>query len=701
MAVRDWNPDTVRNIGIMAHIDAGKTTTTERVLYYTGVSHRIGEVRDGDTAMDFMPEEREHGITITSAATTCHWPVDGADHTVNIIDTPGHIDFTAEVERCLRVLDGAVAVFDGVAGVEPQSETVWRQADRYGVPRVCFVNKMDRVGADLEYCVDTIAERLDAVPLVLQLPVGAEAGFRGVVDLVRMRALVWPAETQPGEAYDVTGVPEDLADRAREWRTRLVEALAEFDDTVMAAYVEGTEPSEARMHAAIRRAALGRIGDGAVYTPVLCGAAFRNKGVQPLLDAVVRYLPSPGEAGAVEGRPPGDPGTVLTRRPSEEEPLAALAFKVSSDPHLGALTFLRVYSGRLESGSHVHNSVKGERERVGKIYRVHADKREEIASAGAGDIVAVMGLKRTGTGETLCDPGDPVVLESMDFPDPVIEVAVEPASRTDRDRLATAIARLTDEDPTFRVRTDPQTGQTVIGGMGELHLEILVHRMLREFRVAARVGRPRVSYRETIREAVPRMEHTHRKQHGGRGQYARVRIAVEPIGEGYEFVDAVTGGRVPREFVPSVDAGCRQAMLEGTLAGYGLTGVRVTLLDGAFHAEDSSEAAFRIAGRAAFREAVARARPVLLEPVMAVEVTVPEEYMGEVIGDLNARRGRVRSIGERYGAKTVSALVPLAEMFGYVVDLRGHTSGRAAFTMEFDSYAQAPRSVTTGMVGAA
>lgn len=681
----------VRNIGIMAHIDAGKTTTTERILYYTGSSHKVGEVHDGTTATDFMPEEREHGITITSAAVTCRWAVDGVDHTVNLIDTPGHIDFTVEVERCLRVLDGAVAVFDGVAGVEPQSETVWRQADRYGVPRVCFVNKLDRVGADFARCVDMIAERLGAAPLVLQLPVGAEAGFRGVVDLVGMRALVWSDGLSA--SYDVVGVPDELADRAREWRARLLEAVAEHDDELMELYVGGVEPSEEQLHAAVRRATVGSVGGDTTVVPVLCGTAFKNKGVQPLLDAVVRYLPSPLDAGRVEGHRPGEPEAAVVRPPSDGAPLAALAFKVMSDPHLGRLTFLRLYSGRVDAGSQVHNSVKGRKERIGKIYRMHADKREEIASAGAGDIVAVMGLRQTATGETLCSPADPVVLESMDFPDPVIEVAVEPASQADQDRLSGAIGRLAEEDPSFRVRTDPETGQTVLGGMGELHLDVLVRRMRREFDVAARVGRPQVAYRETIRRAVASVDHTHRKQNGGKGQFARVRIAVEPFDGGYEFVNEVTGGRVPKEFVPSVDEGCRQAMRSGVLAGYGMTGVRVRLLDGAFHSEDSSELSFRAAASDAFREAVAQADPVLLEPVMGVEVTMPEEYMGDVIGDLGSRRGRVRAMAERFGAKVVSALVPLSEMFGYVGDLRSRTSGRAGYTMEFDSYAEVPRAV--------
>ncbi|MEV5829573.1 elongation factor G [Spirillospora sp. NPDC052242] len=664
----------VRNIGIMAHIDAGKTTTAERILFYTGVSHRIGEVHHGAAALDFLKQERERGITIGSAATTFHWSVDGADHTVNLIDTPGHVDFMIEVERCLRVLDGAVTVFDGVAGVEPQSETVWRQADRYRVPRVCFVNKLDRAGADLARCTGMIAERLGAVPLVLQLPIGAEAGFTGVVDLVGLRAHVWT-----DEAYEVTRVPDDLADEAHAWRARLVDTIAEHDDRFLEQYLEG-EPTHEQMHAAIRRLTIRR--DDVTVTPVLCGSAFKNKGVQPLLDAIVRYLPSPLDAGGV----------------SDDDPLSALVFKITSDRHLGRLAYVRVYTGRLESGATVLNSVKGRRERIGKVYRVHAAERREIGAAGAGDIVAVMGLKQTTTGETLCAEAHPVVLESMDFPEPVIEVAIEPRSAADTDRLGTAVRRLAEEDPSFRVRADAETGQTVIGGMGELHLEILVDRMREEFGVEAGVGRPRVAYRETIRRPVADVEHLHRKQTGGRGQYAKVKISVEPIADGYEFVNRVTGGRVPKEFVPSVDAGCQEAMGAGVLAGHELTGVRVTLVDGDFHVTDSSELAFKTAAAHAFAEAVRRAAPVLLEPVMSVEVTTPEEHMGAVIGDLNARRGRVEGTRERGGARVVHALVPLAEMFGYVGDLRGMTSGRAVFTMEFDSYAEVPAHIAADLV---
>ncbi|MFB4300789.1 elongation factor G [Actinomadura sp. NTSP31] len=659
---------TVRNIGIMAHIDAGKTTTAERILYFTGVSHRIGEVHDGNTALDWTDQERKRGITITSAATTCHWQ----GHTINLIDTPGHVDFTIEVERCLRVLDGAVAVFDGVAGVEPQSETVWRQADRYGVPRVCFVNKLDRAGADFGRCVDMIADRLGAVPLVLQLPIGAESGFTGVVDLVEERALVWTGGGEP----DVRPVPPALAAGARQARARLVETLAEHDEAIMRLYVDGAEPPAERLHEAIRRLTVA-----SAATPVLCGSAYKNKGVQPLLDAIARYLPSPLD---VEDGP---------HAASDRAPLSALAFKIMTDRHLGRLTFVRIYSGRLETGTPVLNSVTNGRERISKIYRVHANSREEIASAGAGDIVAVMGLKRTTTGETLCDPAHPVVLESMDFPSPVIEVAIEPRSKGDQEKLAAAIQRLAEEDPSFQVHADPETGQTVIGGMGELHLEILTTRMKDDHGVDANVGRPRVAYRETIRRAASKVEVTHKKQTGGKGQFAKVQISVEPIEEHYEFVNEVTGGRVPRHFVPSVDAGCQEAMRTGPLAGHEMTGVRVTLLDGDHHPVDSSELAFKIAGSLAFKEAVRRASPALLEPVMAVEVTTPAEHMGAVIGDLNARRGRVEGTRPQGGAEVVRALVPLAEMFGYVGHLRGATSGRAVYTMQFDSYAEVPPAV--------
>ncbi|MEE1930913.1 elongation factor G [Streptomyces sp. TRM 70351] len=704
MATTSLDLAKVRNIGIMAHIDAGKTTTTERILYYTGVSYKIGEVHDGAATMDWMAQEQERGITITSAATTCHWPLDNIDHTINIIDTPGHVDFTVEVERSLRVLDGAVTVFDGVAGVEPQSETVWRQADRYGVPRICFVNKLDRTGAEFHRCVDMIVDRLGAVPLVMQLPIGAEADFKGVVDLVRMKALVWSAETALGEAYDTVEIPDTHTEAAAEYRGKLLEAVAENDEEMMELYLEGQEPTEEQLIAAIRRVTLASTGaEGTItVTPVFCGTAFKNKGVQPLLDAVVRYLPSPLDVEAVEGQSVKDAEEIIKRRPSDEEPMAALAFKIASDPHLGKLTFIRVYSGRLTAGTQVLNPVKGKKERIGKIYRMHANKREEIDSVGAGDIVAVMGLKQTTTGETLCDASDPVILESMDFPAPVIEVAIEPKSKGDQEKLGVAIQRLAEEDPSFQVKTDEETGQTIIAGMGELHLDVLVDRMKREFKVEANVGKPQVAYRETLRKQVDKHDYTHKKQTGGSGQFAKVQIAIEPLeGDGYEFVNKITGGRIPREYIPSVDAGCQEAMEFGVLAGYPLTGVRVTLLDGAYHEVDSSEMAFKIAGSMAFKEAARKAGPALLEPMMKVEVTTPEDYMGDVIGDINSRRGQIQSMEDRGGAKLVTGLVPLSEMFGYVGDLRSKTSGRASYSMQFDSYAEVPRSVSEEIIAKA
>jgi len=686
----------VRNIGIMAHIDAGKTTTTERILFYTGINYKIGEVHDGAATMDWMEQEQERGITITSAATTCQWD----DHVINIIDTPGHVDFTVEVERSLRVLDGAVAVFDGVAGVEPQSETVWRQADKYDVPRICFVNKLDRTGAEFQRCVDMIVSRLNATPLVLQVPIGAEGDFVGVVDLVGMKALTWRGETKLGEDYAVEEIPADLADEAAQGRELLIETLADADDEFAELFLEldGAEPAEADLIAAIRRATLGN-----KLNPVLCGTAFKNKGVQPMLDAVVRYLPSPLDIGAVEGHKVNDEEVIIERKPEESEPFAALAFKIMTDPHLGKLTYLRIYSGVLESGTQVLNSVKGRKERIGKIYQMHANKREEIPNMGAGHIVAVMGLKDTTTGETLCDPSNPVVLESMTFPAPVIHVAIEPKTKSDQEKLGTAIQRLAEEDPTFQVRTDEETGQTIIAGMGELHLDVLVDRMRREFKVEANVGKPQVAYRETIRKAVAKVEYTHKKQTGGSGQYARVIIDIEPAGEegGYEFVNAVTGGRVPREYIPSVDQGCQEAMEFGVLAGYPLVDVKVTLQDGAYHDVDSSELAFKIAGSMAFKDAARRADPVIMEPVMAVEVTTPEDFMGEVIGDLNSRRGQIQAMDERAGVRVVTAVVPLSEMFGYVGDLRSKTQGRASYSMQFDSYAEVPKNVSLEIIAKA
>ncbi len=682
----------VRNIGIMAHIDAGKTTTTERILFYTGINYKIGEVHEGAATMDWMEQEQERGITITSAATTCEW--DG--HTVNIIDTPGHVDFTVEVERSLRVLDGAVAVFDGVAGVEPQSETVWRQADRYKVPRICFVNKLDRTGAEFHRCVDMIVSRLQATPLVLQIPIGTEADFIGVVDLVEMRALTWRGETKKGEDYEVEEIPASHTEAAREWRDRLIETIAEADDEVMELYLEGEEPDVDSLKAAIRRATIGD-----KLTPVLCGSAFKNKGVQPMLDAVVDYLPSPLDIGAIEGHAVNNPEETLRRDPAEDAPLSSLAFKIMSDPHLGKLTYLRIYSGTLTAGSQVLNSTKSGKERIGKIYRMHANKREEIDKASAGQIVAVMGLKNTTTGDTLCGPEAPIILESMDFPAPVISVAIEPKSKGDQERLGTAIQRLAEEDPTFQVRTDEETGQTIIAGMGELHLEVLVDRMKREFRVEANVGKPQVAYRETIRRRVERIDYTHKKQTGGSGQFAKVQMAIEPTGGGdggYEFENKVTGGRIPREYIPSVDAGCQEAMEFGVLAGYPMVDVKVTLLDGAYHEVDSSELAFKIAGSMAFKDGARKADPVLLEPMMAVEVTTPDDYMGDVIGDLNSRRGQIQAMEERAGARVVKALVPLSEMFGYVGDLRSKTQGRASYSMQFDSYAEVPRNVADEII---
>jgi elongation factor G len=684
----------VRNIGIMAHIDAGKTTTTERILFYTGINYKIGEVHEGAATMDWMEQEQERGITITSAATTTNW----RDHTINIIDTPGHVDFTVEVERSLRVLDGAVAVFDGVAGVEPQSETVWRQADRYGVPRICFVNKMDRVGAEFHRCVDMISDRLGATPLVIQLPWGTESDFRGVIDLVRMRALLWQTEGK-GDRYDVVAIPRDYLEAAREWRDRLIETISENDEEMMELYLEGTEADEEQIVAAIRRATIS----GGV-TPVLCGSAFKNKGVQPMLDAIVDYLPSPVDIPAVTGHKVGDESVAVERHPDPSEPFAALAFKIMSDQHLGKLTYLRIYSGTLENGSQVLNSTKERRERIGKIYQMHANKREERPSAIAGQIVAVMGLKGTSTGDTLTAPSAPVILESMTFPAPVINVAIEPKTKADQDKLSTAIQRLAEEDPTFQVRTDEETGQTIIAGMGELHLEVLVERMKREFRVEANIGRPQVAYRETIRRKVEKIEYTHRKQTGGAGQYAKVLINLEPTGGdggGYEFENKITGGRIPREYIPSVDAGCQEAAEFGVLAGYPMVDVKVTLTDGAYHEVDSSELAFKIAGSMAFKKAAGQADPALLEPMMAVEVRTPDDYMGEVIGDLNSRRGQIQAMEERSGARVVRAVVPLSEMFGYVGDLRSRTQGRADYTMQFDSYSEVPPNIAKEIIAKA
>ncbi len=697
MAAESIDLAKVRNIGIMAHIDAGKTTTTERILFYTGINYKIGEVHEGAATMDWMEQEQERGITITSAATTCMWH----DHLINIIDTPGHVDFTVEVERSLRVLDGAVAVFDGVAGVEPQSETVWRQADRYSVPRICFVNKLDRTGANFDMCVGMIVSRLNAKPLVLQVPIGNEADFLGIVDLIAMKALVWPGETKKGEDYLIEEIPANLLEKSKEARHALIEALADADDQVMEKYLDGAELTEAEIIAGIRRATLA-----AKAVPVLCGSAFKNKGVQPMLDAVTRYLPSPLDVESIVGHSMANSEVEVIRHPDNKEPFSALAFKIMSDPHLGKLHFIRIYSGVLETGSAVLNSSKDRKERIGKIYQMHANKREERDSAGAGMIVAVMGLKNTTTGETLCDPDKTVILESMDFPAPVISVAIEPKTKSDQEKLGVAIQRLSEEDPTFHVKTDEETGQTIIAGMGELHLEILVDRMRREFNVEANVGKPQVAFRETLRKAVDRYDYTHKKQTGGSGQFAKIQIAIEPLPTGsveggYEFVNKVTGGRIPREYIPSVDAGCKEAMQAGPLAGYPLTDVRVTLLDGAYHDVDSSELAFKIAGIAAFKEAAKLAGPAILEPVMAVEVITPEDFMGDVIGDINSRRGQIQAMEERSGARIVKAIVPLSEMFGYVGDLRSRTQGRANYSMQFDSYAEVPANVAKDIISKA
>ena len=688
----------VRNIGIMAHIDAGKTTTTERILFYTGITHKIGEVHDGAATMDWMAQEQERGITITSAATTCFWN----KNQINIIDTPGHVDFTVEVERSLRVLDGAVAVFDGKEGVEPQSETVWRQADKYDVPRICFVNKMDKLGADFYFTVDTIVKRLGAKPLVIQLPIGFESTFEGVVDLVEMRALTWRGDSKGdvelGAKYDIEPIPADLVDKANEYRAALIETVAESDDTLLERFLEGdTDFSVAEIKKAIRHLTV----TSQLY-PVLCGSAFKNRGVQPMLDAVVDYLPSPLDVPATEGHDIRDEEKVVERHPDPKDPFAALAFKVAVHPFFGRLTYIRVYSGELASGGQVMNSTKGKKERIGKIFQMHSNKENPVDSVTAGHIYAVIGLKDTTTGDTLSDPNNQVVLESMTFPEPVIQVAIEPKTKADQEKLGVAIQKLAEEDPTFRVEQDIDTGQTIIAGMGELHLDILVDRMKREFGVEANVGKPQVAYRETIRTTVAKYDYTHKKQTGGSGQFAKIQISLEPLEvtaeKTYEFVNAVSGGRVPREYIPSVDHGIQDAMQVGVLAGYPTVGVKATLLDGASHDVDSSEMAFKIAGSMAYKEAARRAQPVLLEPLMAVEVRTPEEYMGDVIGDLNSRRGQIQSMEDATGVKVVTAKVPLSEMFGYVGDLRSKTSGRAVYSMSFDSYSEVPRAVAEEIV---
>ncbi|MCH8187940.1 MAG: elongation factor G [Proteobacteria bacterium] len=673
-----------RNIGIMAHIDAGKTTTTERILYYTGRSYKIGEVHDGTAAMDWMEQEQERGITITSAATTCFW----RDYRINIIDTPGHVDFTIEVERSLRVLDGAVAVFDSVAGVEPQSETVWRQADKYDVPRLCFVNKMDRVGADFMRCVEMLSDRLGATPLITQLPLGVEADYIGVIDLVAMKALVWKDEAL-GAEFETTDIPEAYAEQAAEYRAKLVESAVEMDDSTLEAYLEGTEPDAETLKRCIR---LGTIGGK--FVPVLNGSAFKNKGVQPLLDAVIDYLPAPTDVAAVLGTHP-DTNEEIRRATSDDEPFAALAFKVMNDPFVGTLTFIRIYSGVIETGKSVLNSAKGKRERVGRMLAMHANSREDVKEARAGEIVALAGLKSATTGDTLCDPNHPISLEKMEFPEPVIEIAVEPKTKNDQEKMSTALGRLAAEDPSFRVTSDPESGQTIIRGMGELHLEIIVDRMKREFNVDANVGPPQVAYRETLTRAAE-INYTHKKQTGGSGQFARVKLLFEPLppGSGFVFESKVVGGRVPKEFIPGVEKGIKGVADGGLLAGFPVIDFKVELVDGASHEVDSSPLAFEIAARSAFREIAQKAGIRLLEPIMRVEAVTPNQFMGDVIGDLNSRRGQVTGSEPRGNATVINAMVPLANMFGYVNTLRSMTQGRAQFTMHFDHYSQVPQAVS-------
>jgi len=691
LPIREFPLARTRNIGIMAHIDAGKTTTTERILYYTGRNYKMGEVHEGAATMDWMVQEQERGITITSAATTCRW----RDTWINIIDTPGHVDFTVEVERSLRVLDGAVAVFDAVAGVEPQTETVWRQANKYRVPRICFVNKMDRVGADFERTVQMIRDRLDALPAVVQLPVGVEAGFRGVVDLLEQTALIW--DDGMGEKWSETEIPPELVEPAESARHQLIDVLSNFDDTIMEKYLADEKITGDDLRRSLRQATLA-----SQVVPVLCGSAFKNKGVQPLLDAVVDYLPSPLDLPPTEGTRPGS-DQVEVRTPDDDAPFAALAFKIMTDPYVGKLTYLRVYSGTLRKGASVLNSSKDRRERIGRLLQMHANHREDKDAIFSGDIVAAVGLKVTSTGDTLCDPAHPIVLESLVFPEPVIHVAVEPKTKADQDKLSRALFSLAEEDPTFRVRTDEETGQTVISGMGELHLEVLVDRMLREFNVDANVGKPQVAYRETIRKTVENVSGRYVRQTGGRGQYGHAVINLEPTGPGggYEFVDKITGGAIPKEYIPSVDAGIQEALTSGVLAGYPMVDVRVTLVDGSYHEVDSSEMAFKIAGSMAVKEAARKASPVLLEPVMEVEVVTPEDYMGDVMGDLSARRGRVEGLEQRGPNHVVRAQVPLAEMFGYATDLRSRTQGRATYTMQFQAYSEVPESISREIIARA
>jgi elongation factor G len=686
---RKFSLEKTRNIGIMAHIDAGKTTTTERILYYTGRTHKIGEVHEGAAVMDWMEQEQERGITITSAATTCQWK----DCRINLIDTPGHVDFTVEVERSLRVLDGAIALFCSVGGVEPQSETVWRQADKYGVPRIAYVNKMDRMGSDFFQVLDMMVSRLGANPVAIQLPIGREDAFQGVIDLVEMKALVWSGEDK-GETWEVRDIPEDMVDFAEEWRAHMIDKLAEHSDELMEAYLENGQLDKALVKKVIRQATI----DIAI-TPVLCGTAFKNKGVQPLLDAILDYLPSPLEVPPIKGISP-DSGEEEIRAADEDAPFAALAFKVMTDPFVGKLTYFRVYSGQLKAGSHIYNATKDRKERIGRILQMHANRREELDIIYAGELAAAVGLKYTTTGDTLCVADKPIILESMDFPQPVIAVAIEPKTKADQEKLGSSLHKLAEEDPTFQVRTDEETGQTVISGMGELHLEIIVDRLLREFKVDANVGKPQVAYRETIRRPVEKVEGKFVRQSGGRGQYGHVVINIEPgkPGDTYEFEEKISGGVIPKDYIPSVNAGIKEAMENGVLAGYPMVGIKVTLTDGSYHDVDSSEMAFRIAGSMAFKNAVAKAKPVLLEPVMEVEVVVPEEYMGDVIGDLNSRRGKIEGMEPRGPAQVIRARVPLAEMFGYATDLRSLSQGRAQYTMQFDRYEEVPTSIATGIV---
>ena len=686
--IREYPLNHTRNIGIMAHIDAGKTTTTERILYYTGKTYKIGEVHEGAAVMDWMEQEQERGITITSAATTAHWK----GYWINIIDTPGHVDFTVEVERSLRVLDGAVAVFDAVAGVEPQSETVWRQADRYNVPRICFVNKMDRTGADFYRTVSMIEDRLNGTPVVIQIPIGKETDFHGVIDLIEMKALYWPSDGM-GEEWETRDIPEDLRADADKWHHDLLEALADHDEEIMDIYVHEKEPPPEQMKKALRRGTIsGEI------TPVLCGSAFKNKAVQPLLDAICWYLPSPVDLPAMEVKTPR--GDIVTRAADDTEPFAALAFKIMSDPYVGRLTYLRVYSGTLKSGDSITNSTRDRKERVGRILQMHANHREDKDAVFAGDIVAVVGLKQTLTGDTLADPAAPVLLEEMNFPAPVIDVAIEPKSKADSDKLGNGLQRLSEEDPTFRVHTDEETGQTIISGMGELHLEVLVDRLIREFNVGANVGRPQVAYRETIKQPIEKVEVRYVKQTGGKGQYAHCVIDAEPTGPsgGYEFVNKITGGKIPTEYIPAVDQGVQEAMASGVLAGYPVVDVRVTLKDGSYHEVDSSEMAFKICGSMVFKEAAKKAKPVLLEPIFDVEVVTPEEFMGDVIGDISGRRGKVEAMDQRGSDRIVRAQVPLAEMFGYVTELRSRTQGRATSSMQFNSYKEVPQSIAEQVI---